>query len=260
MGSHPAAADLGRLFPVKSVCLAIPPLDDNYPWRAVREGLTRLGFEVRLGVHVGADALVTWSPWHGSQRQALQGRYTAEGKPIIIMENGWLSPVSRVPFWQVARDGWNGTGTFRADGPARWRSWGLAEMPWTHRGGYALVCGQRGHPSDPRTSLPGWHERLQAGQLPVVRRARDATRPLLADMKGAAEVHVWTSNAASVAVMLGIPVVQHGPNLMVSAMASRPGEPLYRGDRGLELERLAWAQWDSLEIAAGEPFARLFAA
>ena len=187
---------------------------------------------VERGVMLGAGALVTWSPWHGSQRQALEHRYRAEGRPVIVMENGWLSPVSQVPYWQVARDGWNGTGTFPDGGPARWRSWGLSELPWVQRTGYALICGQRGHPSDARTALPGWHERLQAGQLPVVRRPRDATRPLLADMQGAAEVHVWTSNAASVAIMLGIPVVQHGPNLMVSALASRPGAPLYRGDRG----------------------------
>ena len=46
-----------------------------------------------------------------------------EGKPVIVMENGWLSPVSQVPYWQLARDGWNGTGTFPAGGPDRWRSW-----------------------------------------------------------------------------------------------------------------------------------------
>lgn len=245
---------------MKSVCLAIPPVDENYPWKAARAGLQRLGLEVRVGVHLGADGLVTWSPWNGSQRQVLQSRYTADGKPVIIMENGWLSPVSQVPYWQVARDGWNGTGTFPASGADRWRRWGLAELPWVTRDGYALICGQRGHPRDPRTSVPGWHEHLQVGQLPVVRRARDATRPLLADMKGASEVHVWTSNAASVAILLGIPVVQHGPNLMVSAMASRPGKPLYRGDRGLELERLAWAQWSGAELVTGEPFARLLAA
>lgn len=245
---------------MKSVCLAVPPVDDLYSWRAVREGLTRLGFEVQLGSHLEADALVTWSPWLGSRRHALQRHYDSRAKPVIVMENGWLSPVSQVPYWQVARDGWNGTGTFPAGGPERWRGWGLAELPWVHRGGYALVCGQRGHPIDPRTTVPGWHERLQAGQLPVVRRGRDATRPLLADLKGASEVHVWTSNAASVAVMCGVPVIQHGPNLMVSAMASRPGDPLYRGDRCAELERLAWAQWDSVEIATGEPFARLLAA
>lgn len=249
---------------MKSVCLAIPPVDDSYPWRAVREGLTRLGFEVRMGTDLDADVLVTWSPWVGSRRQALQARYTADAKPVIVMENGWLSPISGVPYWQVARDGWNGTGTFPTGGGKRFWSWGVLPIPepmWTRRrDGYALVCGQRGHPSDPRTSLPGWHERLQSGELPVLRRPRDATRPLSADLAGASEVHVWTSNAASHAILAGVPVIQHGPNLMVSAMASRPGQPLYRGNRGLELERLAWAQWDSVEISSGEPFARLLAA
>jgi hypothetical protein len=244
-----------------TVCLAIPPVDDNYPWRATKAGLERLGFTVHMGIDLLADALVTWSPWHGSRRQALESSYRAAGKPVIVMENGWLSPLHDMRFYQVALDGWNGTGRFPAGGSDRWRMWHIPITAWTERrDGYALIVGQRGHPSDDRTAVPGWHERLPAAELPVLRRHREATRPLLADLKGASEVHVWTSNAASVAVLAGVPVVQHGPNLMVSALASRPGAPLYRGERAPELERLAWAQWTREELAIGEPFARLLAA
>lgn len=245
---------------MKSVCLAIPPVDENYPWRAARDGLKRLGFEVRVGAHLGADALVTWSPWKGSQREALHFRYASESKPVIVMENGWLSPIRDVPYFQVAIGGWNGTGTFPTGDIERRRSWGAPAGPWRDNpDGHVLVIGQRGHPNDPRTAVPGWHQTLGPFDRPVIRRPRDATRSLAADLSGAREAHVWTSNAASHAVMAGIPVVQHGPNLMVSALASRPGQPLFRGDRTAELDRLAWSQWNITEIATGEPFARLLA-
>lgn len=245
---------------MKSVCLAIPPVDENYPWRAAKAGLERLGFTVHMGIDLLADALVTWSPWHGSRRQALESSYRAAGKPVIVMENGWGSPIAGVPYFQAALDGWNGTGRFPAGGPERRASWPAPLLPWQNNpAGYVLVIGQRGHPCDNRTSPVGWHQTLHFDG-PIIRRPRDATRPLAADLSGAREVHVWTSNAASHAIWAGIPVVQHGPNLMVSALASRPGQPLFRGERTAELDRLAWAQWTSAEISTGEPFARLLAA
>lgn len=246
---------------MKSVCLAIPPVDDLYPWRAAEAGLKRLGLAVYKGHEAMADLVVTWSPWNGSRRQALQCHYNGAGKPVIIMENGWLSPIQSVPHFQVALDGWNGTGRFPAGGPERRRGWAAPPIPWRDNpDGHVLVIGQRGHPSDQRTAAPGWHMTLGPFDRPVIRRPRDATRPLLADLQGAREVHVWTSNAASHAVMAGIPVVHHGPNLMVATLASRPGQPLFRGDRTAELDRLAWAQWTAAEISTGEPFARLLAA
>ncbi len=245
---------------MKSVCLAIPPVDDNYPWRAAKSGLERLGLAVHLGNHTEADMLVTWSPWRGSVRAALQARYYSEGKRVLIMENGWLPVIGGGQFYQVAADGWNGTGTFPAGGPERWPRWGLKPKPWQENpGGHILVIGQRGHPHDDRTAPPGWHETIGPFERPPLRRPREASRPLMADIDGAAEVHVWTSSAASYAVMAGVPVVYHGPNLMVAALASRPGQPHFRGERLPELQRLAWAQWTAEEIATGAPFIRLLA-
>lgn len=250
---------------MKTACLAIPPVDDLYPWKAVRAGLEQLGLQVVMGGDgiLDADMLVVWSPWNGSRRQALQFNYTRAGKPVIVMENGWLSPIRNIPFYQVALDGWNGTGRFHTYGHSRWQRWNIRALPWIHRTGPILVCGQRGHPSDERTAPPDWHANVQIGGIDphlIIRRPRGATRALVDDLAIASEVHVWSSNAASWSVVAGIPVVQHGPNLMVGAMASSPGHPLYRGDRLPELERLAWAQWDQTEIMAGHPFANLLVA
>ncbi|MDE2470756.1 MAG: hypothetical protein KGL35_18930, partial [Bradyrhizobium sp.] len=200
-----------------------------------------------------------WSPWKRSHREYLAKVFSKDGRRVIVVENGWLSPINGTDFFQIAEGGWNGTGRFRSGAPDRWHSWYAREMPWRTHPGYELVIGQRGHPFDDRTARPDWHLRLDLGDSPVVRRARDTLTPLAADLSGAAACHVWSSNAASHAVLAGVPVVQHGPNLMVGALASRPGEPLYFGPRTHEFERLAWAQWSRSEISSGLPFARMSA-
>lgn len=248
---------------MKTVCLAIPPVDDLYPWKAARAGLEKIGLRVIMGGDgvLDADLLVTWSPWNGSRRQGMQLHYSRANRPVIIMENGWLSPIRGVAYFQVALDGWNGTGRFPAGGSERWSGWGLGEYPWTERkDGVVLVCGQRGHPSDDRTAVPGWHETVGPFNGPVLRRPRGCMTPFAHHLAVAQEVHVWSSNIASHAVRAGIPVIQHGPNLMVASLASRPGDPHYRGDRTREFQRLAWAQWSSIEIETGDPFARLLEA
>jgi len=239
-------------------CIGIPPLDD-YPYHAVIAGLSRLGYTCEPAtVKHEADILAVWSPWMGSYRQQLQILFAAAEKPVIVMENGWLSPMAHRPYYQIALDGWNGTGTFPAGGAERWASFGVHESPWKIGGAYELVIGQRGHPKDQRTAPPDWHMGLGfPADRQIVRRPRVTTRPLAADLAGASVCHVWSSNAASHAVVAGVPVIQHGPNLMVSAMASKPGDPIFRGERQPELIRLAWAQWNLDEIRSGEPFARL---
>lgn len=235
----------------------MPPLED-YPHRSLVAGLSRLGYSCEFGKgSMAADLLVVWSPWNGSHRQLLQRHFVTNGRPVIVMENGWLSPIRGVPYYQVALDGWNGTGRFVTGDAARWESFDLAESPWTDREGHVLVIGQRGHPWDNRTAPLDWHAQLPVDAKNVLRRPRATSRPLAADLAGACVCHVWSSNAASHAVMAGVPVIRHGPNLMVAALASQPAEPLFRGERQAELSRLAHAQWNPSELETGEPFARL---
>jgi hypothetical protein len=236
------------------------PNMEPYPRAAILAGLSAAG--IGHGRLSQADALVTWSPWNESYRAGWVKVFESERRPIIVVENGWLSPVNGVPYFQVALDGWNGTGRFPTGDASRWNAWGVPMEAWRHRavGGTVLVCGQRGHHSDPRTSTKDWLETVQhpswAGRT-VVRRPREILRPLAADLEQAAECHVWSSNAATHAILAGVPVVQWGPNLMVSALASRPGEPLRCDPRAPVLAPLAWAQWSAEEIATGLPFARL---
>lgn len=248
------------------VHVAIPPIRELYPIDGVLAGLRRLGHRI-IGnqAPLDADFLVVWSPWARSRREALFLSYKRAGKPVLVMENGWLSPIHGVPYFQVAHDGWNGTGHYLVDNLSRWDRWNLVPLPWIEPrplelGHRALVIGQRGHLFDHRTSMPGWHRMLQIDGLPegrIIRRDRDASLPLQDELVTADSVHTWSSNAASWAIMYGVPVVHYGENLMVKAMTSRPGGPFWLGDREPALRRLAWAQWSLLEIEGGEPFARL---
>ena len=238
-------------------CIGVPPLED-YPHRSLVAGLSRLGYSCEFGRYsMGADLLVVWSPWNGSHRQMLQKHFAENGKPVIVMENGWLSPLRGTAYYQVALDGWNGTGRFVAGDDSRWNDLQIFHAPWVDRQGPILVIGQRGHPNDLRTAPLDWHMKLPVSSQNVIRRSRASLRPLAADLSLASVCHVWSSNAASHAVVAGVPVIQHGPNLMVSALASRPDSPLFRGERRAELARLAWAQWNAVELESGEPFARL---
>lgn len=255
-----------------SVFNAVPPDDERYAARAaVTAGILRAGFKVLPSSHqaLDADILVTWSPWKRSRREAMALHYQRAGRPVIVMENGWLSPLhipplAVEPYYQLALEGWNGTGRYVVGDATRWQSWGVRLQDWQPRrlghDGYALIIGQRGHPFDDRSAPPGWHESLKLDGVDekwIIRRGRECGVPLAKHLSGAAEVHVWSSNVATQALIDGIPVIQHGPNLMTSELASRPGKPLVEPDRAPVFERLAWAQWEAAEIATGEPFARL---
>lgn len=241
--------------------LVMIPERDAYPLASVQRGLTALGIAV-VPDHA-ADLLVTWSPWLGSPRRAAQANFEASSRPVIVLENGWLSPLSGMPFYQIARNGWNGRGAFLAGTGERWASWRMTLAPWRRDGPHtALVVGQWGHLFDKRSHLPGWHREVD---LPpnwlAIRRDKGESGPIEAALAEVSRVVVWTSGVASWAVLAGVPVHYCGPNLMVAALAA-PGLDLDQPvtpEREPELERLAWAQWNAAEIATGEPFARALA-
>ena len=239
------------------VRLAIPNAAP-YPHSAVLAGLRRFGVEVTTGDQ--HDWLLTWSPWLGSHRDALVRQAHRNNAAVVVLENGWLSPIGGVPYYQIALGGWNGQGRFFPGDGSRWRSWGLPIWPWRGAGNKALVVGQRGHPSDRRTAPPRWHETVDIPEpWEVTRRGRDAREDFFVQLALTDRVVVWSSNAASWAIVHGVPVHYLGPTLMVAECAAfglgldHPVTP----ERQPALERLAWAQWTAAEIESGEPFARL---
>lgn len=240
--------------------LLMVPHRPEYPAKAVADGLRRIGWKLADGI-ADADFLITWSPWQGSHRETIFRRF--QGKPRLVMENGWLTPINGVRYFQLAFDTWNDPGArFSQGDSSRWAKWGVPLWPWRgeHPDRIALVIGQRGHPTDPRTAKRDWHERVPI--MPgwnAVRRGRNDKQTLEEQVAVADRMVVWTSNAASYAVVHGVPVHFVGPTLMVKELArygldlDEPAKP----EREPVFERLAWAQWNEAELAGGEPFARM---
>ena len=211
------------------------------------------------------DVLITWSPFRASRRAAVVAAAKAAGSRVVVMERGWLSPIQGAPYFQVALDGWNGTGRFEPGGAERWRSWGVTLRDWRRDGEHVLVIGNnRRHTTrDPRRTPKGWAESvLFDSPRPVVRRlTRNKRISLQAQFENAWCTVVWTSTVAIKSILAGVPAFYCGPTL-IGAELAKPGldiENPVMPEREPVLERIAWSQWSKAEVAAGEPFARLFA-
>ena len=84
--------------------------------------------------------------------------------------------------------------------------------------------------------------------------------PLVADLEGCWAMVTWASSAGVHALLAGVPVIREAPWWILAGAASsdiraveHPPEP----DRLPAFVRLAWAQYNIEEIAAGLPFEKL---
>jgi hypothetical protein len=253
----------------------IPPIRP-YPKRAVEQGLQRIGLREATGHECGADLLVTWSPWYGTYREAEARRH----RVVIVVENGWFSPLECGRLYQVSLWGWNGQGNENAEPAdlARVLSWGppLQRRLCANHGPW-LVVASRGGGDDPRAMPRDWPERT-AARLSHVLAAKGTAPQVLIHHKGGDEpitdvferlkpcaVVTWTSSAASWALWHEIPVFYCGPAISTWRVARRWQEDMaaplrYQVDSGRirdEFARMAWTQWSEDELRSGVPFARL---
>lgn len=209
------------------------------------------------------DVLIIWSPFRACWRAPIFAAAKAAGSRVVVMERGWLSPIGGARYYQVALDGWNGSGRFSAGGPERWRSWSVPLRDWRRDGNHVLVIGNnRRHTTrDPRRTPAGWAESVGFDSpRPVLRRLTRKRVPLDAQLQDAWCTVVWTSTVAIKSILAGVPAFYCGPTLIGAELAS-PGldiEHPVMPDRIPVLERIAWTQWTAEEVAGGEPFARLF--
>lgn len=256
------------------------------PRESVSQGLRAIGYAPHLKYRpdgTSRDLLVIWTLWRHTHRRIAADRHTKIGGTVLCMENAWMPGVGRARMWQLARrvgegSGINGQGWFRVGGPERWWSWGVRLEPWRRDGRHVLVCAQRGvKDEDPEiTHDSRWPDdvmkRIRAlTDRPVLWRPHpgapqrqsgvpgrpwpglgilDAREPLADAMRGAWCMVVYSSTAATEAIVAGIPVLYDGPSIMCQELAGRlddidaPPTP----DREPVLERLAWAQWTSAEL------------
>lgn len=209
------------------------------------------------------DVLVIWNRY---------GHYDALAKRfqrVIVSENGYLGRDWLGQHWySLALGHHNGAGVWPDDGPQRWESWGVELAPWRAAGREIVALATRGIGPDGVREPPGWLPRTIADVskrtgLPVRIRRHPGERscvPLDDDLRKAAACLTWGSGAALKALALGVPVIYGFPKWIGASAATPVGSDLanlFMGDRVPMFSRLAWAMWNTDEIASGEAFARL---
>lgn len=216
---------------------------------AFKEGLVRLGYEVRPGLtHDPApgDVLVTWNRI-GAVNEAAD-KY---GRVLVVENAAWGNGFLGGRWLSIARDRHNTAGMFPVGGSERWDGLGVELSPWRNEG-ETVILPQRGIGSAPTAMPKDWQVRAQLRFGGRVRPhpGRNAARPLDEDLARCGRVVTWGSGAAVQALMSGIPVVSEMPDWIGQQDNTDAGR--------LEMfRRMAWAQWTLDEIRAGEPFAGL---
>lgn len=244
---------------------------------AILRGLARAGWRVVEGAgqpRGPRDLLVTWTV-HRGEKERVARAFEAAGGQVLVCEEGYLREIAGERAFALALHDHNGAGRWRAGGPERWESFGIALKPWRRAGRHILVAEQRGIGSAHMASPPLWHDDVaarlkQVSTRPVLFRTHPKSRlyPDLAAAQGPldpalADAHAvvtWAGSIAVQALIAGVPVCYEAPDIVCAGACARgiaeietPATP----DRLPALERMAWAQWRLSEIEAGAPFAWL---
>lgn len=237
---------------------------------AFEAGFRSLGFEVsrRTPFAIGpSDVLVIWNRFGAGAKAA--DRFDAIGRPVLVIENGYVPHPSGLDTLAAAWSRHLGAGSWWIGGPERWDHWGVAIAPWQERAPDApvLLAPQRGIGPADTAPAADWAVRMEEylkarTRRPIRIRRHPGTgtpdRPLSDDLGEAAAVAVHASRVGIEALIAGIPVLTSFPR-WIGAQAAATGwtDPLHRGDRLAMLRRLAWAQWTIEEIANGTALPRL---
>lgn len=248
---------------------------------AFRAGLQAVGYDVALrppGQMEPDDVLVTWNLKASNATSAARAREA--GAKHVVAENGYYGKdLKGRQHYAMALGGHNGSGYWYAGGPERWDVFQEDLQPWRVDGdGPIVICDQRSIGS-PEMASPRDFERqaraLCAERLPgvdVIYRPHPAynksrgyeTPPLEEHLATAQAVLTWASQAATQAVVQGIPSFYMAP-FHSAAGATVPAYdwlfPAILNDwnrfapNRLEgLVPMAWAQWDLGEIECGMAF------
>jgi hypothetical protein len=244
----------------------------HYRRDAFTAGLEACGYSVVLGVTTRPgpkDVLVCWNRYR--ENAAAADRFEANGRPVLIAENGYLGNDFAGDRWYaLARNQHNGAGSFPEGGPERWDALNVPLAPWRPAGGEVVLLPQRGiGPAGvamPAHWLGSTVDRLRRGKVAFRIREHPGTKtviPLEQDLAKASAVVTWGSGAALKALAWGIPAFSDmaawvGAPASLSSCALIDGQ--YKRSDAARLgmfRRLAWAQWRLSEIASGAAFRAL---
>lgn len=252
--------------------------------RAIVRGVRAAGFEVSKADPTDpqpGDILVSWNTY-GNNEQAGQ-RVRDAGGIHIVAEEAYIRRIHHEKYYALGVNGHNGNNQNRVGSHFRWRNWGIDLAPWHFGGEHILVCGQRGFGYNAMAMPDDWQDRVlpqlrhvtkrpiwfrphpkRRRRMPTVRydRTVDYEQPIQDHLENCWAVVVYTSNAATDALLAGVPAFYCGPNLITSA-AVKHGlmeieNPLRdQAQRYKAMCRIAWSQFSAQEIQGGWPIEHL---
>lgn len=257
-------------------CVRIRP-QPHYRREAFELGLRRAGFligdahDAETITPGRQDILVAWN------RTPVEQAWEQRGGRVIVAENGYCGQDAEGhQLYALALHGHNGSGKWPQGGPERWAALGLELKPWRQGGEHIVIRGQRGIGASSMASPPQWHVtasrdlmRLAPHRRQVIQEhpGKPACDPRVAAdiieaLRGAHAMCIWSSAAGVRALLEGVPVFYAAPHWICEDAAVRGVGNVERpktddAARLAALQRLAWAQWSTAEIATGEPFVRL---
>ncbi len=239
------------------------------------DGIAKLGFSVHRGAPVGrmdrSDVLIIWNRLRMSDASVKLAMSC--GAAVIVAENGYAGKDHTG--WQsyaLALDGHNGSGRWYAPkgDDSRLKRLQLDLKPFREETGRKVViAAQRGIGSNLMRSPQGFaektfHELQAVGFEPYIRPHPGNEPPktrLMDDLEGASALVTWSSNAATEALINGVPTYFAAPAMVTSPGARMYSPTLGKGNydhlRYEGLIRMSWAQAFVDEIVTGEPFERL---
>lgn len=236
-------------------------------------GLARLGYIVVQGQPDRdmrpEDVLLTWNKM--SRAGAAVARAKAAGAALIVAENGYYGKDAQgVQAYALALDGHNGSGRWFVGDDSRLKVLDIPFQPWrTTATGKVLIADQRGIGSALMRSPPNFVHTASAflrgqGRSAYVRPHPGQNKPprtLMQDLEDKEALVVWSSNAATEALIAGVPVHYAAPAIVTQGAARRLTTPFLwnreKDTRPEAFQRMAWAQWFLDEITSGEAFRTL---
>lgn len=222
------------------------------------------------------DVPISWPREHVIQSQHLRKKH------VIILEKGFIK---RDKYYMVGFDGLNNKADFANGGspPDRWNNLGVKIKPWTTNGKNILVCGQV--PSDAsvqnvdiiqwcayaisqikkiteRTIVFRPHP-LAINRTPAIIGASYSTNTFEDDLRNSMAVVTYNSNAATDAILGGVPAFTFDAGSMTWDITSHnindinnPHYPL-KEDLQQWANNIAYTQWNKEEMECGLPWLHL---
>lgn len=239
---------------------------EHYQRECFTAGLRAAGYQVvpEIPDVRAGDALLLWN--RKPKYADLANDFEARGGTVFVAENPYLPGSLIGPGWYALAEGHHcGAGRWPKGPAERWDALGVELKPWTTTGTHTLILDQNAGGIPGIASPKGWAEATQArlgGRVRWHPWKRPDQPPIEEDLADVRQVVTWSSSAALMALVMGVPVF-YEMRRWIGGLAAKHidefGQEPKRddADRLAMFRRLAWAIWRKPEIEDGRAFKAL---